>query len=101
VRIESTYRAKEDLSERTMEVAGATVTVIPALVGGVVGVAGDGAPLLLTVPVQPAASHTSTTIRAIQMCFTACPPALTRSSPRGKQSTTIDTACESRRGQML
>jgi hypothetical protein len=87
--------------ERTMEVAGATVTVIPALVGGVVGVVGDGAPLLLTVPVQPAASHTSITIGAIQMRFTACPPALTRSSTCGKQGTTIDTTCESRRWQML
>ena len=63
--------------ERTVEVAGATVTVIPALVGGVVGGVGDGAPLLLTVPVQPAASHTSTTIGATQLRLTACPPALT------------------------
>jgi hypothetical protein len=62
---------------RSIAVAGATVTVTPTLLGGVagdVGDAGDGPPLLLTAPAQPAASHTSTTVRAMQMRFTGFSP---------------------------
>ena len=41
---------------------------------GDVGDAGDGPPLLLTAPVQPAASHTDTMVRAMQMRFTGFSP---------------------------
>jgi hypothetical protein len=56
---------------RTIAVAGATATVTPALLGGVVG---DDPPLLLPIPAQPANSNAKTPVAATQMRFTDLSP---------------------------